>query len=123
MKTVFVVDDSNTSLVTAKETLAPYYDVFTLSSAAILFEFLEHITPDLILLDVMMPDINGFDAMARLRADARHADIPVAFLTGTRDAETEARGLELGAAGFISKPFLRPILLGWVQTHLAVRED
>ena len=76
-----------------------------------MFELFENIIPDLILLDIMMPDISGFDAMEQLKANAQYAQIPVFFLTSKSDADTEAVGYKMGAVDFIKKPFSRPALL------------
>ena len=122
MKTIFVVDDNTVNLVTADETLSDYYNVITLASASTLFDFLNNTIPDLILLDIMMPDIDGFEALKRLRANARYAHIPVIFLTSKRDAATEALGFEMGVIDFISKPFSPPVLLNRIRTHLHIED-
>ena len=122
MKTIFVVDDNNVNLLTAQETLSEHYNVFTLSSAALMFELLENVVPDLILLDIVMPDIDGFRALKLLKADTRYADVPVIFLTGKSDDNTEALGFELGAADFISKPFSKPVFLNRIKTQLDIDE-
>jgi putative two-component system response regulator len=122
MKTIFVVDDNNANLLAAKEALSKHYNVFTLASAAVMFELLDNVSPDLILLDIMMPDINGFEALKRLKAEARYAFIPVIFLTSKNDASTEALGFELGAVDFMSKPFSKPVLRNRIKTHLAIEE-
>jgi len=120
MKTIFVVDDNTVNLITADETLSDYYNVITLASASTMFEFLNNTIPDLILLDIMMPDIDGFEALKRLRADMRYMDIPVIFLTSKNDAATEALGFEMGVMDFISKPFSGPVLLNRIKTHLHI---
>ncbi len=74
--------------------------------------------PDLILLDVMMPDMNGYEVMDRLRQQARTADIPVIFLTALSSVEEEQRGLDMGATDYIFKPISPPILLARVKLHL-----
>ncbi|MCL2207748.1 MAG: response regulator [Fibromonadales bacterium] len=96
MKTIFIVDDTDTNLVTAKEALEEDYRVFTMPSAAKMFAFLEKMTPDLILLDIEMPEMNGFTALDKLREKEKTAKIPVAFLT--------AHGGMAGATDFIVKP-------------------
>jgi len=118
MQTIFVVDDNNVNLLVAEEALSDFYNVYTMADASIMFTFLNKIMPDLILLDIMMPDIDGFEALKRLRADTRYMEIPVIFLTGQSDAETESRGRALGALDFISKPFLADVLLERVRAHL-----
>ncbi|MCL1908128.1 MAG: response regulator [Holophagaceae bacterium] len=122
MKKIFVIDDNNLNLLNAAETLSEHYDVYTQGSAAIMFDFLNNVTPDLILLDIVMPDIGGFEAIKRLKSDPRHSHIPVIFLTGKSDAHTEALGFELGGVDFISKPFSGPVLLNRIKAHLHMEE-
>jgi putative two-component system response regulator len=118
MKTVFIVDDSGTNLLTAKNALDGAYKTYALSSAASMFRLLDKITPDLILLDVDMPEMNGFEAMAALKSDERLQAIPVVFLTAKHDADTEIRGFEMGALDFINKPFSAPVLQKRIETHI-----
>jgi len=119
-KTIFVVDDNDTNLSIAKEALRKEYKVMTLPSAAKMFGFLEKIKPDLILLDIEMPEMNGFEAMQYLKKNA--PEIPVIFLTGVSDASMEVRGFQLGAIDFILKPFSAPALLNRIKTHLNIVE-
>jgi len=120
MKTIFVVDDSDTNLSMAESVLEHNYRVMTMPSATKMFSFLEKIIPDLILLDIEMPEINGMEALKRLKVESKWADIPVMFLTGRNDAEIEAQGFELGAVDFITKPFSAPVLLNRMKTHLEI---
>jgi len=120
LKTLFVVDDNIMNLLTAKEALAEDYNIITLSSAANMFEILEEVVPDLILLDILMPEINGFEALGRLKSDKRYMDIPVVFLTGKTDTDTESRGFEMGVIDFIGKPFSKPVLLNRIKSHLEI---
>ncbi len=78
--------------------------------------------PDLILLDVMMPDLDGHEVCRRLKADPRSRDIPVIFLTAQADVENEQLGLSLGAVDYIVKPLNPPILMARVKTHLRLKE-
>jgi putative two-component system response regulator len=87
-----------------------------------MFELLENITPDLILLDIEMPEMDGFEALKILKASERFANIPVIFLTGRNDAATEGRGFELGAVDFITKPFAPIVLLNRIKNHLDIDE-
>ena len=121
-KTIFVVDDSDTNLSMAEKALEDQYRVMTLPSAAKMFALIEKITPDMILLDIEMPEINGFDALQRLKANASYAGIPVIFLTSMNDAETEVHGFQLGVVDFITKPFSAPVLLNRIKTHLSIDE-
>lgn len=122
MRTIFVVDDNDVNLLTAENSLTAQYRVFTLPSAAAMFELLDEVVPDLILLDILMPETNGFDAMKMLKADPKHSGIPVIFLTSRSDAITEAQGFEMGAADFVSKPFSEPVLLNRIKFHLKIED-
>jgi len=119
-KTIFVVDDNDVNLETADRVLSDHYRVFTLSGAAKMFALLEKITPDLILLDINMPEIDGFETMRRLKSDKRYKDIPVIFVTGLCDEASEVAGFEMGAVDFITKPFSGPVLLNRIRTHLNI---
>ena len=120
MKTIFIVDDNDVNLLTAEEALSDQFNVYTFSSVADMFELLIDIKPDLILLDIVMPEMNGFDAMTKLKADTRYSAIPVIFLTSRKDTVTEAHGFQMGAVDFISKPFSVPVLLNRIKTHLDI---
>jgi putative two-component system response regulator len=102
----------------AKTALDGTYKTFGLPSAAKMFKLLEKITPDLILLDVDMPETDGFQAMSVLKADEKLKFIPVIFLTAKNDADSEIRGFEMGALDFINKPFSAPVLIRRIKTHI-----
>ena len=118
MKIAFIVDDNAAHLVTAKNALADVYKTLALSSAERMFQLLSEITPDLILLDVEMPEMNGFEALSILKSDEKLKTIPVIFLTEKHDAESEMRGFEMGAIDFINKPFSPPVLIRRIQKHI-----
>ncbi|MDR0324684.1 MAG: response regulator [Oscillospiraceae bacterium] len=118
MKTVFIVDDNDTNLMAAKIALDGTYRTFALPSAAGMFKLAEKIMPDLVLLDVDMPDIDGFEAMRMMKEDAKLKAVPVIFLTALIDTATEIQGFEMGALDFISKPFSPPVLIRRIQTHI-----
>jgi len=122
LKIIFIVDDNDVNLSTAAKALSKQYQAFTLPSASAMFELLNDIIPDLILLDILMPEMDGFEAMRLLKSDARYSDIPVIFLTGRNDSATEAHGFEIGALDFISKPFSEPVLLNRIKTHLEIED-
>lgn len=121
-KIVFVVDDMETNLAQAKETLDSHYTVITMSSAQKMFAILEKRKPDLILLDILMPQTSGFEAMEALQKDKRYSDIPVVFLTSERDPDVESKCFELGAADFITKPFTQEGLLKRVRTQINMKD-
>jgi len=122
LKTIFIVDDNDVNLSTAEKALSKQYRVFTLPSASGMFELLNNIVPDLILLDISMPQMNGFEAMRLLKGDTRFTNIPIIFLSGRNDTETEAHVFEIGALDFISKPFSEAVLLNRIKTHLEIEE-
>jgi len=121
-KTIFVVDDSLSNLSLAEEALENHYRVITLSSADKMYKTLEKLVPDLILLDIAMPDESGFDAMKKLKSIKAYSDIPVIFLTALTDTFNEALGIELGAIDFITKPFSEAVLLNRVRNHIQIDE-
>ena len=117
-KLIFVVDDNDTNLVMAKEALKEYYRVMTMPSAKKMFGLLEKITPDLILLDIEMPEMDGFEALQLLKGNSAQANIPVIFLTGIKNSSVEARGFDLGVTDFITKPFSISTLRNRIKTYL-----
>jgi putative two-component system response regulator len=117
-KTILLVDDNPVNLKLARNTLMDFYDVFTVPGAEKMFVFLEKTLPDMILLDVLMPDIDGYEAMRRLMRDERTKHIPVIFLTAKTDTGSEMEGLSLGAVDYITKPFIPQLLLKRVETHM-----
>ena len=121
-ETIYVVDDNDTNLLSAKDALKDYYRVITLSSAAKMFALMDKIPPDLILLDIEMPEMDGFKVLRRLKTNDLYAHIPVMFLTNVTDASVEARGFKLGVVDFITKPFSTPVLLNRIRTHLHIDE-
>ncbi|MDR2581825.1 MAG: response regulator [Fibromonadaceae bacterium] len=122
MKTVFIVDDSDISLSLAEKALESQYRTITLPSATKMFAILEKMEPDLILLDISMPEMDGPTALQLLKNNKQTANIPVIFLTGQTDADTEVHGFELGAVDFIAKPFTPIILLHRVKIQLDMDE-
>jgi len=118
-KKIFAVDDNPENLLALKNTLKESYSVFPNVSAQNMFELLKHVRPDLILLDVEMPGMNGYEAIKKLKSDAQYRDIPVIFLTSMNDEQSEKEGLQLGAADYIHKPFVTPVLLERIKTQLS----
>ncbi|MDR2591314.1 MAG: response regulator [Chitinispirillales bacterium] len=120
METIFVVDDCDVDLVMVKQALEASYKVFALTSADAMFELVDTVVPDLVLLDIRMPDMDGFTALGKLAADSRTAAVPVIFMTSYGDAETEAHAFEAGIVDFINKPFSQTVLLRRVGAHLRI---
>jgi len=117
---IFLVDDNTTNLASAEETLSEDYRVISLTSAAKMFDAFDRFIPDLILLDIEMPEMNGFEAMQKLKDSKLYDKIPVIFLTGRSDVASETAGIELGAVDFITKPFTAAVLKVRVKNHLNI---
>lgn len=122
-KTIMMVDDNITNLSIGKQVLKEIYDVYTLPSGEKLFQLIEKKRPDLILLDVEMPGLNGYDVIKILKSKESTKEIPVIFLTARSDAESELEGFSLGAIDYIRKPFSPPLLLKRIETYLLVFEQ
>jgi len=121
-KKIIAVDDNLENLTILKDALKGIYEVYTCPSALKLFDLLEHFTPDLILLDVEMPEMNGYKAAQKLQSDARYKTIPFMFLTVRDDIKSEIEGLDMGAVDYIHKPLVAPLLLQRIKTHLALMD-
>ena len=118
MKTIFIVDDNDTNLMMAKTSLDGMYKTYALPSAARMFKLADKIMPDLILLDINMPEMDGFEAIKVLKSDTKLQSVPVIFLTANEDEASEKRGLEMGAVDFINKPFSAPDLLERIKRYI-----
>jgi putative two-component system response regulator len=113
-----VVDDNISSLKQIGAQLGSHYEVSLAKSGALALQICKQEKPDLILLDVEMPEMDGFQTLIRLKEDPDLNPIPVIFLTGNRDTETEIRALESGAMDFITKPANKDILFHRLELHL-----
>jgi putative two-component system response regulator len=120
---VVIVDDNIANLKIAKSVLSDAFDVFTVPSAAKLFDLLERNSPAMILLDIDMPEMDGFAAIKILKDNPATSEIPVIFLTAKSDSESELEGLNLGAIDYIAKPFLPPLMRKRVEVHLMVESQ
>jgi len=122
-KTIFLIDDDLTNLTVGRNALDGHYDVLTLNSGARLIKMLEKSIPDLILLDVEMPEMNGYDTIKAIKSNPQTTDIPVIFLTAKSDDRSELEGLSLGAVDYIIKPFSASLLLKRIELHLLVESQ
>ena len=112
MNWIVVVDDDKSNLITAGRILSEHdMRVTALRSGKALLDFVSGNKPDLILLDIRMPEMDGFETMERLKAVTKDDEIPVIFLTGNESPESETKGLSLGAMDFIKKPFDPDVLV------------
>ncbi|MDR0856203.1 MAG: response regulator [Clostridiales bacterium] len=119
---IILVDDNIANLTMGKQMLRDHYEVYTLSSAAMLFDLLKNVVPSLILLDIEMPGMNGYDAIKILKDNPATKDIPVIFVTARTDEGSELTGLSLGAIDYVQKPFSAPLLTKRIQNHLLLEE-
>ena len=119
-KKIIVVDHIPADLEACKKALKPFFAVYSAHSAIKLFDLLEWMEPDLILLDVEMPDMHEYEAAQILKGNDKYKKIPIIFLTAKDDEESELKGLSLGAVDYIVKPFAGPLLLKRIETHLAL---
>ena len=121
--TILAVDDTPENLDVVKGILSDDYIVKAATSGAMALKIIDKQAPDLILLDIMMPDMDGYEVCRRLKADAATAGIPVIFLTAMEQTTDEAQGFALGAADYITKPVNPPILKARVGTHIALKRS
>ncbi|MDR1573184.1 MAG: diguanylate cyclase [Clostridiales Family XIII bacterium] len=117
---ILAVDDERMNLAVLDKILSPEYKVCTASSGKEALASAAEAPPDLILLDIVMPDMSGFDVLTRLKESPLTRNIPVIFITGLRDEEDEERGFALGAVDYITKPFKNTIVLARVRTHIQI---
>jgi putative two-component system response regulator len=120
---IVMVDDDITNLTMARDALSDDYDIFTAPSGEKMFQLLGKSKPDLILLDIEMPEMNGYEVIEILKSDESTVDIPVIFLTANIDPRNEVKGLSLGAIDYITKPFSRELLLKRIEVHLLVEKQ
>ncbi len=120
---VLIVDDDPAILTSMSKVLSPSYMVRAANSGARALQIVvTEPYPDLILLDVLMPEMDGYLVLSQLKENAATCDIPVIFVTAMESAEDETKGLELGAVDYIMKPLNPAILLARVKTHLALKQ-
>lgn len=117
---ILVVDDDRSNLDVLSFILKPQYTVQVAKSGLSALKRAQEQQPDLILLDVLMPDMNGFEVLAELKASDSTRHIPVIFITGLGRAEDEERGFLLGAVDYIVKPFKASTIKARVRTHMRI---
>ncbi|WP_020648667.1 GGDEF domain-containing protein [Solimonas variicoloris] len=119
---VLIVDDTPANLRLLSEALADDYDIMVATGGARALALIDDETlPDAILLDIMMPGMDGYEVCRRLKARAQTQDIPVLFVTAEGSQVAETRGLELGAVDYITKPFSLPIVRARLRTQVQLR--
>lgn len=121
-KTILMIDDVALNHATAKDVLGNDYELLTAMSAKEGFQLLEEIIPDLILLDIIMPEMNGMEMLQILKKTPLYMGIPVIFLTASTSAETEIEGFTLGIVDYITKPFVPAVMRKRIETHIMLAE-
>lgn len=121
-KTILVVDDDAVNLLAAKKYLQQEYKVIAINSGKTAIKYLQNHIPDLILLDIMMPEMDGFELMETLQANPEWKMIPVIFLTSDHSSDTESKCLKAGAMDFVIKPFVDIVLSSRIRHALELSE-
>lgn len=120
--TVLVVDDTEANVDILVGALGEAYSVSVAMNGEAALEAAAEAPPDLILLDIMMPGIDGYEVCRRLKGDQRLSAIPVIFITAMGEIDSKTRGFDLGAVDYITKPFEVAEVLARVDTHLKLRQ-
>ena len=119
---VLVVDDTPVNLDIIKGILGKEHTVKIATNGPTALKIVEKQPPDLILLDIMMPDMDGYEVCRRLKSNPDSANIPIIFVTAMSEVRYEVKGLDIGATDYITKPISGPILCARVRTHLALKK-
>ena len=122
MKKILVIDDSPINLKLVTKALESTYEVIPMKTGAEALDYLQKNRVDLVLLDILMPDMDGFEVYGNIRRTYMNHNVPVAFLTAEEDAEAEIKGLKMGAVDFIRKPFVPQIMLHRINRILQLEE-
>ena len=116
--TLLIVDDVPANTMILGKVLGAAHDILLASSGEEALEIVRRQRPDLVLLDVMMPDMDGYTVCRILKADPATRDIPIIFITAMSDEENEEIGLTIGAIDYVTKPFRLPIIQARVRNQL-----
>jgi len=116
--TILIVDDEKANIRALSHALLPEYTIFVARDGRSALEMARTVTPDLILLDIIMPDMSGYEVIGELKRSSATMEIPVIFITGLSAIEDEERGFLLGAVDYITKPFNNTIVRVRVRQHL-----
>jgi diguanylate cyclase (GGDEF)-like protein len=116
--TILIVDDETTNIRALSQVLRPEYTVYMARDGRTAIETAENVTPDLILLDIIMSDMSGYEVITELKNSDRTREIPVVFITGLSGVEDEEKGFLLGAVDYITKPFNNTIVRARIRHHL-----
>jgi len=118
--TILITDDEKLNLDVLGNILSPHYNILISRNGTRALELAGQYSPDLILLDIIMPDMSGFEVITKLKDSGDTVNIPVIFITGLTDAANEEKGFFLGAVDYITKPFNKAIVKARVNTHIKI---
>lgn len=121
-KHIVIVDDNPVNLDLAESVLREEYKLTKLISGKQLLKFLTRVKPDMILLDIQMPEMDGYETLGEIRKNERWNMIPVIFITGQKDTASEREGFRLGAKDFITKPFDHVVMLSRIRSQMELYE-
>jgi len=121
-KKLLIVDDEKMNIINLAQYLKTNYEILVAADGTSALEIAEKQLPDLILLDIVMPDMNGFEVLTRLKNSPTTINIPVIFITGLDSAEDEEKGISLGAVDYITKPFHKSVVKARIDTHLKMSD-
>lgn len=122
-QTVLVVDDTPENIDVLKGILSDQYIVLAATNGALALRLIEKRQPDIILLDVMMPGMDGYEVCKKLKSDSTTANIPVIFVTAKTETEDEQLGFDVGAVDYITKPVQPAVVSARVKTHLSLADQ
>jgi len=120
---ILVVDDEKSNIDVLNHILKEKYKLFIAKSGESAIKIARENVPDLILLDIIMPDMNGFEVLTQLKKSDLTSNVPVIFITGQDSKEDEIKGLNLGAVDYITKPFHNVIVEARIRTHMKIVEQ
>jgi len=121
--TILIIDDVMANIKILGSTLQPDYEILFALNAQDGIESVLANRPSLILLDILMPDIDGYEVCRRLKTDEQTRDIPVIFITSRDSDDDEARGFEVGAVDYITKPFSPVVVKARIKTHVELKKQ
>ena len=120
-KKIIVIDDEQINLMLLKNILEPLYEVYTFNNFNTFIKDADQVNPDLILLDIVMPIVDGYTAIKTIKSKPQFINIPIIFLTSKTDYMEEEKGIKCGAVDYITKPFLPEILKARINTHINIK--
>lgn len=122
MQTILIIDDEVTNISVLNELLQPHYNVLFAKDGKTGIKIASSTSrPDLILLDIIMPDMDGYEVIKLLKSDEYTSKIPIIFITAKGQEEEEAKGFELGAVDYITKPFKPVVVKARIKSHLELK--